>query len=136
MGPDTPESDDAAMEEAGRIMEGALGKLLYVSRSFVPDPPAGRPSATLVLEHIRYLRGLEAEGVLYGAGGYLDEDDQRLPESLTIIRADNEAEASRIARADPLHRDGYRSFELRRWRVNLGSVGVRVSFSDQRYQFD
>ncbi len=46
---------------------------------------------------------------------------------VTIIRADSEEAARKIAAGDPFVRHGLRTFEVYRWRLNEGSIGVRVS---------
>ena len=46
---------------------------------------------------------------------------------MTIIRADGEEAARKIAAGDLFVRHGLRTFEVYRWRLNEGSIGVRVS---------
>jgi hypothetical protein len=48
-----------------------------------------------------------------------------------VLRANSFAEAEAIARNDPLHKAGLRTFTIQKWRVNEGSYTVTVNYSDQ-----
>lgn len=54
---------------------------------------------------------------------------------MTVLRAGDEETARRIAAEDPFVRAGLRTFEVYRWRVNEGSVGVRVSLGTGGYEW-
>jgi hypothetical protein len=49
-----------------------------------------------------------------------------------VIRATSLADASRLAALDPMHQCGARSFTIRPWLINEGSLLLRISFSDGR----
>ena len=50
---------------------------------------------------------------------------------LIVYRAGSLDEARALAEADPMHRDGKRSFTLRRWLINEGSLTVSVALAGQ-----
>ena len=50
---------------------------------------------------------------------------------LIVYRAGSLDEARALAEADPMHRDGKRSFTLRRWLINEGSLTVSLALSSQ-----
>ena len=54
---------------------------------------------------------------------------------MTVLRADDEGAARRIAQDDPFVRAGLRTFQVHRWRLNEGSVSVRVSLGTGRYEW-
>lgn len=66
-----------------------------------------------------------------GAGPFWTDDETRWEgEGMEIIRATSLEEAQRIAEADPMHRSGARSFTIRPWLLNEGSVTVNIRYSD------
>ena len=44
--------------------------------------------------------------------------------------------AEAIAKEDPLHKAGLRTFTLQKWRVNEGRITVTVDFSDQTMKIE
>ena len=46
---------------------------------------------------------------------------------VTVLRAADENEAGSIAANDPFVVNGLRTFTVHRWRLNEGSIGVRLS---------
>jgi len=48
---------------------------------------------------------------------------------LIIYRAASLEDARALAEADPMHKSGARSFVLRRWMINEGSLHVSVGLS-------
>jgi hypothetical protein len=51
-----------------------------------------------------------------------------------VLRADSFEEAEAIAKGDPLHMAGLRTFTLQKWRINEGCITVTVHLSDQKMQ--
>jgi len=47
-----------------------------------------------------------------------------------ILRAGSLAEAKEIAASDPMHQCGARSFTVRPWLLNEGTVTVKIRYSD------
>ncbi len=53
-------------------------------------------------------------------------------EGMLIFRAQSFAAARALAAADPMHSTGKRTFTLRRWLINEGSLNLALTLSDQR----
>jgi uncharacterized protein YciI len=111
-----------------------LGKLLWVIFS---EPTSSAEERRKVHhEHLAHQYDLEARGILFAAGPFLDADDKPRGPGLIIIRADSEAEARAIADADPYHRGGYRTYRLERWKLSEGSLGIRLALSNTSFTID
>ncbi len=54
---------------------------------------------------------------------------------MTILRAADEDEASSIAAKDPFAVKGLRAFTVHRWRLNEGSIGIRLSLGTATYDW-
>jgi len=86
--------------------------------------------------HLEHQIMLEKSGIMYGAGPATKPGDTAASFGLIIIRAKDEAEARRIADADPMHASGVRKYELYSWSLNEGRIGITLNFSDQSFAFD
>jgi uncharacterized protein YciI len=112
-----------------------LGRDYWLIRSI---PNAGTDQAAVaarVEEHVGWLLGLEEQGVLLASGPLLSGPGTGPGSGVTIVRAADEETARKIADGDPFVRHGLRTFELYRWRLNEGSVGVRISLGTGTYDW-
>jgi uncharacterized protein len=89
----------------------------------------------LVGEHIGWLLALERDEVLFLSGPLLSGPGTGPGSGVTVLRAADEEAARQIAAADPFVRAGLRRFEVYRWRLNEGSVSVRVSLGTGTYEW-
>ncbi len=62
--------------------------------------------------HIDHLRSLEAKGHLVLCGPFSDH-----PSGLVVVNARDKNEATILAEQDPFVKEGYRSFEVRTWKI-------------------
>lgn len=126
-------NDWQAYAEKARA-KGALAKELFVVRS---TPIAARERMLEGLPaHLEYQARMEAEGHLVLAGPLSDPTGTATTgEGLIVYRAPDIATARALAEADPMHRDGLRSFELRAWLLNEGGLQLVVSLSRQHVAF-
>ena len=85
--------------------------------------------------HLEHQIELEKAGIMYGAGPATRPGETAAAFGLIIIRAKDEAEARRIADADPMHSSGVRAYELYAWSLNEGCINVKLNFSDQTFAF-
>ena len=110
---------------------GALALELFVVRSMpTGDSEAVKASLT---DHLAYQRELEEAGRLVMAGPVSDEaGDYMIGGGMILLRADSMEEATQMAEDDPMHKTGARSFTLRKWLVNEGSLTVSVGLSTGR----
>ena len=122
-----------------------------------PDPPgppellgrdywlvlsAPRPGATReqieeqVPAHVTWLLELERAGVVFLSGPLTSGPGTAPGSGITVLRAGSAERAAEIAAGDPFVRAGLRGFEVFGWRVNEGSVGVRLSLGTGRYSWE
>jgi uncharacterized protein YciI len=123
-------------EAAGRVdLARLLGRDYWLIRS-IPRPGTGPAEIeSRVEEHVSWLLGLERRDVLLASGPLLSGPGTGPGSGVTIIRAPDEETARQIADGDPFVRHGLRTFELYRWRLNEGSVGVRISLGTGTYDW-
>ena len=108
---------------------GCLQKQMYV---YFTTPANGLgPVMENLEDHLKFQVELEQKGVMFGAGPFWTEDEQRWEgEGMIIIRAGSLAEAREIAASDPMHASGARTFTIRPWLMNEGAVTMKVTYSD------
>ena len=108
---------------------GCLQKQMYV---YFTTPANGLgPVMENLEDHLKFQMELEQKGVMFGAGPFWTEDEQRWEgEGMIIIRAGSLAEARKIAALDPMHASGARTFTIRPWLMNEGAVTMKVTYSD------
>lgn len=109
--------------------EGMLRKQLYVV--FTTPTNGLEPVMAVIKEHLAFQVDLEQRGIMFGAGPFWTDDEAAWEgEGMVIIRAGSLAEAKAIAASDPMHKSGARSFTVRPWLLNEGSMTVRITYSD------
>lgn len=116
-------------QPARPLTRNFLGRQFYVIHT-VPNAPR-EAIERMLPEHLAHQVRLEQDGIMFAAGP-MANDDGSPAGGLIVIRAKDFAEARRIADSDPFHKAGLRTYTLRRWTVNEGSYGLRVTYSDQR----
>jgi uncharacterized protein YciI len=109
--------------------KGLLAKRLYVVLT--------KPSGSLddvkkhLPEHLEYQLELEAKGAMFAAGPFADDEEQAWEgEGMVILRANTLEEARSMAENDPMHKSGARTFRLRPWMLNEGSITLKVTYSN------
>ena len=107
---------------------GALALELYVVHSTPAKAPEDVKAS--LPDHLAYQAQLERLGQLAFAGPMSDETgDHMQGMGLIIYRADSLEAARKLAEDDPMHKSGARSFVLRRWLINEGSLTLAVGLS-------
>ena len=125
------EQADLSVEQLHARM---LKKPLWVVMTKAVVPPA--EVARHLKAHLEHQIRLEKAGIMYGAGPATKPGETAASFGLIIIRAKDEAEARRIADADPMHSSGARTYELYAWSLNEGRINVKLNFSDQTFAFE
>lgn len=113
-----------------------LGRDYWLALS---TPAAGTDLAAIeahIEEHLAWLLNLEREGVLVLSGPLLSGPGTGPGSGVTVLRADDEAAAQAIAAGDPFVVAGLRTFTLHRWRVNEGTVSVRMSLGTGTFEWE
>lgn len=112
--------------------ETLYASMLRRSLWVVTTRPARGPGMQDVLPaHLDYQVRLEREGMLFGAGPIFEDGGTVPTGGMIVLRAEDEAEARRLADADPFHAAGLRQYTLHRWLLNEGAMTVTVRYSDQ-----
>jgi hypothetical protein len=126
-----PDIRSIPVPEVIAASKGMLQKQLYAI-STVPVSGLG-PILENIEAHLAFQVSLEEDGVMFAAGPIWTEDEQSWEgEGLVIVRAASRAEAIAIAERDPMHQSGARTFTVRPWLINEGSVTIRINYSGQR----
>ena len=91
--------------------------------------------AALIDDHLDWLLALESTGSVLMSGPLLEGPEIRPGAGVTVLRAAGADQATDIAATDPFVVAGLRTFEVFRWRVNEGTVGVTISLGTGTYQW-
>lgn len=124
------ESPRMTWQETRKASEahGLLCKRLYVLNSR-PTNGLGPVLASLE-QHLAYQNRLELDGIMFAAGPLASEDlSEWLGEGLFVYRAESMDQAVKYAADDPMHISGARTFTVREWMLNEGSLTVQLLYS-------
>jgi len=112
---------------------GFLAKQLYV---IFTTPIRGMgPVMENLQTHLKFQEDLEKRGIMFAAGPHWTDDEQRWDgEGMVVVRAASLAAANEIAASDPMHKSGARSFRVRPWLVNEGTVTVKLGFATGKFE--
>jgi hypothetical protein len=113
-----------------RPSRGHLGKSLYIIFS-TPVKPREEVLAQMS-KHLERQIELERTGVMFGAGPLFEPGSDLPVAGMIIVRANSFEEADAIAKADPMHSSGVRTYKIQRWLLSEGSYTATVTYSDQR----
>ncbi len=127
--------DNPKMVPKGAVLDASkdmLQKQLFVIFT-TPVDGLGAVFANIE-EHLKFQCQIEAEGILFAAGPmWTDDEENWAGEGMVVVRADSIAEATVIAERDPMHKAGARSFKVRPWLINEGSMTIRLDHSTQKF---
>jgi uncharacterized protein YciI len=118
----------SADERVRLLSERMLRKKLYVVLSTAKPGSDLKPHLGA---HLEYMIELEKEGLLFASGPFTPADGRPPGDGLTILRTANLTQAHAIAARDPFVVNRLRTFEVREWTLNEGSLGLTVNLSDQ-----
>lgn len=88
-----------------------------------------------VEDHVAWLLDLERDSTLLASGPLVSGPGVGPGSGVTVLRAADEDAARAVAERDPFVLAGLRTFVLYRWRLNEGSVAVRVSLGTGTYEW-
>jgi uncharacterized protein len=88
-----------------------------------------------VQAHVAWLLELERSGVLFLSGPLLSGPGVGPGSGVTVFRLPSESSAQQVAAQDPFVTAGLRTFTVHRWRLNEGSVNVRLSLGTGGYDW-
>ncbi len=106
---------------------GALAHEVYVVQS-LKNVDGDIPS--VLSDHLAYIGSLESSGALMFAGPMSDPTGARNDgDGMLVLRAESLEQATEMAANDPMHSSGTRSFTIRKWMINEGTLGLTVGLS-------
>ena len=115
------------------IARGSLALELFVVIS-TPEKSPEEVKAVLP-SHLAYQAEQEQLGNLALAGPLSDDSGEQMQGTgMIIYRASSLEAATELAGKDPMHSTGTRSFTIRRWLVNEGSLQLDIKLSAQSVQ--
>jgi len=112
-----------------------LGKDYWLILSTPADGTDQAAIDSRVGEHVRWLLELERDDVLFLSGPLLSGPGTGPGSGATVIRAVGADAARSVAARDPFVLAGLRTFTVHRWRLNEGSIGVRISLGTATYDW-
>ena len=113
--------------------EGMLQLQLYAV--FTRPTNGLGPVMENIEEHLKYQISLEERGIMFGAGPFWTDDEQEWHgEGMVVIRAESLEAAKAIADEDPMHASGARTYEVRPWLVNEGTITIRLNHSTKSFE--
>lgn len=117
------------------VLEASKGMLQRQLYAIFTTPTDGLgPVFANIEEHLQFQVQLEKDGILYAAGPmWTDDEESWEGEGLVVVKATSRAEAIAIAERDPMHKAGARSFRVRPWLINEGSVTITLNNSSQTF---
>ena len=130
MSEDNPKSVPVAA-----VLEASKGMLQKQLFAIFTTPVDGLgPVFAIIEEHLNFQVQLEKDGILYAAGPlWTDDGEEWEGEGMVIVRAASIDEAKAVAERDPMHKAGARTYRVRPWLINEGSVTVRLDNSTQTF---
>ena len=112
---------------------GYLAQQLYIV-STRPVHGIG-PVMENLATHLAFQEELERDGIMFAAGPNWTDDEQVWEgDGTVVLRAASLAEAKAIAARDPMHSSGARSFTVRPWLINEGTLTVQLGFATGRFK--
>jgi uncharacterized protein YciI len=112
-----------------------LGRDYWLVLSSPHDHTSADDIAAVVDQHLEWLLDLEEAGSVVLSGPLLEGPGARPGSGVTVLRAEDAGEATRLAASDPFVLAGLRRFEVFRWRVNEGSIGITVALGTGRFRW-
>ena len=131
------EADNPKSIPAGAVLEASTGMLQKQLYAIFTTPTDGLgPVFANIENHLAFQVQLEQDGIMYAAGPLWTDDEQSWEgEGMVVVRAESCAAAIAIAERDPMHTSGARSFKVRPWLINEGSITVQLDNSTQKFTF-
>jgi len=109
---------------------GALAFELFIVESTLVK--SAESAQAILPQHLEYQKEMELAGKLVLAGPLSDLSGEEMSGcGMIIYRAESISEAREMALNDPMHKSQTRTFTLRRWLVNEGSISISVKLASQ-----
>ena len=112
------------------LLAPMLRKTLFVALNRVVAPAS--EIAPFVADHLVYMNKLEADGLLWASGPFIEEG-VLVGDGLTILSTSTIEQAENLMKQEPLIKRGLRKFELRKWELREGRMTVTLDASTIKY---
>jgi uncharacterized protein len=122
---------ETRQSEIAELLAPMIKMVLYVA--FSRAVATSSEMLPYVAEHLRYMNGLEEQGMLFGSGPCVQEG-VAVGDGLTILRAETIDEAKKLMENEPLIKRGMRSFEIRRWELREGRISIKLNASSSTFE--
>jgi uncharacterized protein YciI len=121
-----------------QVLEGSKGMLRKQYYVIFSKPTNGMaPVVANIDDHLEHQCKIEREGILVAAGpNWTDDEKYWDGDGMFVYRASSIEHARELAAMDPMHQSGARSFTVRPWLLNEGSLSVRIDFSTGKMALD
>lgn len=117
------------------VLSGLLARDYWMVTSSPEPGTTAEAIGALVPDHLAWLLDLEARGVVLASGPLTSGPNVGPGSGVTILRAPDEEAARAIAAQDPFVNAGLRTFVIQGWRLNEGSLSVRVSLGTGHFEW-
>jgi hypothetical protein len=121
---------DNKQNSVAELLAPMLRKTLFVSLNRVVAPAS--EIAPFVADHLVYMNKLEADGLLWASGPFIEEG-VLVGDGLTILSTPTIEAAESLMREEPLIKRGLRTFELRKWELREGRMTITLHASTSEY---
>ena len=121
---------DNKQNAVAELLAPMLRKTLFVALNRVVAPAS--EIAPFVADHLVYMNKLEADGLLWASGPFIEEG-VLVGDGLTILSTPTIEEAESLMREEPLIKRGLRRFELRKWELREGRMTITLHASTSEY---
>lgn len=116
--------------DAYKIMAKDRGSLAFETYVVQSKPIEGKDFTVHLQAHLAYIKSQEEAGNLMIAGPLSDIIGQDMSGiGLQVWRAASWEDAKALADADPMHIEGVKTYEMRRWLINEGNLQVSIGLS-------
>lgn len=117
------------------VMKASAAMLQKQLYAIFTTPASGiGPVLEKLEEHLAFQVSLERDGILFAAGPMWSDDEQSWDGAgMVIVRAGSRQDAIAIAQRDPMHISGARTFTVRPWMINEGSLTLKLDLSSQTF---
>jgi uncharacterized protein len=122
-------SDDK-QNAVAELLAPMLRKTLFVALNHVAAPAS--EIAPFVADHLVYMNKLEADGLLWASGPFIEEG-VLVGDGLTILSTSTIEAAESLMREEPLIKRRLRTFELRKWELREGRMTITLNASTSAY---
>lgn len=131
----TETEQSALRERLGALQKNHLGLRLYVALWALAPGVRSDDLLPTLPTHLEFLHELEERGILFASGPLHDDDVPAAPGGgMSIFRVASLDEARALVDREPFVVAGLRTYVLKRWTFNEGSIMLRLNVGVGTYE--